>query len=329
MIRAEGLSRVFDSSPPWLVRALTGRPQRLLHAVNEVSLEIEQGTTYALVGESGSGKSTLARLLVGLLAPTQGQVFWENTPIAGAGARFPQPLRRRVQMIFQDPYASLNPRHRVAELLAEPLQVFRLREGRKAISQRTEELLAQVGLSATASQKFPHQFSGGQRQRLAIARALACEPDFIVCDEPTSALDVSIQAQILNLLKELQAELGLTYLFITHDLAVVRFVADQIGVMYLGRLIEEGPAAEVFATPRHPYTKLLLEAAPDVRRIGHVQAPLTGEIPDPFAPPAGCPFHTRCPYVEAQCLREVPAWRGVAHRARCWRVGADAATDGD
>jgi peptide/nickel transport system ATP-binding protein len=213
-----------------------------------------------------------------------------------------------MNMIFQDPYASLNPRWRVQDIVAEPLRAFKLTTGRAETATRVGALLSQVGLSPADGEKFPHEFSGGQRQRISIARALSSEPDFLVCDEPTSALDVSVQAQILNLMRGLQDRLDLTYLFISHNLAVVRHMADELGVMYLGRIVESGPAASIFAEPRHPYTRLLLDAIPDLDRIGRVRPPLQGEVPSPISPPSGCPFHPRCPLARERCRVEKPAY---------------------
>src|SRR5947208_7985872 len=242
LLELEAVSRDFDVSRPWLNRVLEHEPRRLLRAVDRVSFSVESGETLALVGESGSGKSTVARLIVGLYAPTEGSVHFNG---------------RRMQMIFQDPYASLNPRWRVRDIVAEPIRALHTRR-------RVDELLVQVGLSPDDGEKYPHEFSGGQRQRISIARALAGEPDFLVCDEPTSALDVSVQAQILNLMADLQSRLGLTYVFISHNLAVVSHIADRVGVMYLGRVVELGPAVRLFASPRHPYTRMLLDAVPDL-----------------------------------------------------------------
>ena len=251
-VRVEGVSRVFEK------RSLFSKTQRV-EALKNVSLTIEQGQTYALVGESGSGKSTLARIVVGVDDATSGQVSIAGHPIS---MLMPKANRREIQMVFQSPYASLNPRWRVSDLIAEPLKAFGLVENKQAMQELVTELLEQVGLQADDARKFPHQFSGGQRQRISIARALSSNPKFIVCDEPTSALDVSVQAQVLNLLKDLQSELGLTYLFITHDLAVVKTMAHKIGVLKQGELVEEQSADALFAAPQHEYTKALLVAAP-------------------------------------------------------------------
>jgi len=301
------LSRSFDISRPWLNRVIERAPKSYLKAVEDVSFTIGKGETLALVGESGSGKSTIAKLIVGLLRPSAGEIRFEGKSLAagldGADARR---LRRRFQMIFQDPFASLNPRWRVADIIAEPLKVFEGGMSGEQRRRRVGELLELVGLSAEDGIKFPHQFSGGQRQRIAIARALAAKPDFIVCDEPTSALDVSVQAQILNLMKDLQAEFGLTYLFISHDLSVVRHMADRIGVLYLGRLAEIAESRKLFLEPRHPYTRMLLDAVPDLEMTGRKRKRVEGEIPNPIDPPTGCAFHPRCPFQFDPCDRIVP-----------------------
>jgi len=256
------------------------------------------------VGESGCGKSTVARLAVGLYRPSAGQVMFDGRDLAEARAASDQ--RRRMQMIFQDPYASLNPRWRVRDIVAEPIRAFGLLTDAAAQEARVAELLTQVGLSPLDGHKFPHEFSGGQRQRISIARALSSNPEFLVCDEPTSALDVSVQAQILNLMKELQSRMGLTYLFISHNLAVVRQVSDQIGVMYLGRIAELAPAESLFRRPRHPYTRALMEAIPDLDMTGRVRIPVGGEVPSPINPPTGCAFHPRCPLAGPRCKAERP-----------------------
>ena len=266
-IRVEQLCRRFDLSEPWLVRMIYRKPKRFLNAVDNVSFAIERGKTYALVGESGSGKSTIARIAVGLLGPSSGRILIDghNLHDRELSQAEHRRIRQRLQMVFQSPYASLNPRWRVGNILAEPLRTFSLVDGRQAEQNRVDELLEQVGLSASDARRFPHEFSGGQRQRISIARALASRPDFIVCDEPTSALDVSVQAQVLNLLKELQHDLGLTYLFITHDLAVVRVMAHTIGVLKSGQLVEEQDTATLIESPESDYTKMLIRSAPRIR----------------------------------------------------------------
>ena len=294
LLKLEAVSRDFDVSRPWLNRVLEHEPRRMLRAVDQVTLGIDKGETVGLVGESGCGKSTVARLIVGLYAPSEGRIEFSG---------------RRLQMIFQDPYASLNPRWRVQDIVAEPIRFL-------GTGQKVEELLVQVGLSPDDGEKYAHEFSGGQRQRISIARALAGEPDFLVCDEPTSALDVSVQAQILNLMSDLQRRLGLTYLFISHNLAVVSQVADRVGVMYLGRIVELAPAAQLFSRPRHPYTRMLLDAVPDLGMSGRARTPVRGEVPNPLSPPTGCAFHPRCPHANERCRREVPAFiDGVACHA--------------
>ncbi|MFY7856835.1 MAG: ABC transporter ATP-binding protein [Rubrivivax sp.] len=308
LVEVQGLSKTFDVSAPWLNRVIERKPRQFVHAVDDVSFRIARGQTLALVGESGCGKSTVARLLVGLYAPTAGRVLFDGQPTGfdrpGTAQRT---LRRRMQMIFQDPYASLNPRWKVLDIVAEPLREHGLVAQPDAVRQRVGELLQSVGLAAADGEKFPHQFSGGQRQRISIARALATQPEFLVCDEPTSALDVSVQAQVLNIMKDLQRSRGLTYLFISHNLAVVRHVADAVGVMYLGRLVEVSPKRTLFATPRHPYTRMLLDAIPDMRMSGRSRTPVQGEVPNPLNPPSGCAFHPRCPHANARCKSERPA----------------------
>ncbi len=316
LVRLVDVARTFDVSPPWLNRVLERKPRVLLKAVDGVSLSIRRGETLGLVGESGCGKSTVARLIVGLYAPTRGRIEYDGVVLAGTGAALADDARlrrarRSMQMIFQDPYASLNPRWRVSDIVAEPLVVQDEALPRDEIDERVGTLLAQVGLAAADRTKYPHQFSGGQRQRISIARALATEPAFLVCDEPTSALDVSVQAQVLNLMRDLQRRLGLTYLFISHNLAVVHHIADRVGVMYLGRIVELAPTAGLFGDPRHPYTRMLLDAVPDLRMTGSSRTAVAGEVPNPLDPPPGCAFHPRCPHADDRCRREAPALRAV------------------
>jgi peptide/nickel transport system ATP-binding protein len=304
MLELRDAARYFDVSRPALQRLIAHEGKRILRAVDGVSLAVPKGTTLSLVGESGCGKSTVARLAVGLYRPSGGQVMFDGRDLAEARAASDQ--RRRMQMIFQDPYASLNPRWRVRDIIAEPIRAFGLLPNRAAEEARVAELLTQVGLSPLDGHKFPHEFSGGQRQRISIARALSSNPEFLVCDEPTSALDVSVQAQILNLMKELQSRMGLTYLFISHNLAVVRQVSDRIGVMYLGRIAELAPAESLFRRPRHPYTRALMEAIPDLDMTGRTRIPVGGEVPSPITPPTGCAFHPRCPLAGPRCKAERP-----------------------
>lgn len=313
LVEVQDLAKVFDVSSPWLNRVVERQPRRFVHAVDGVSFGIDAGRTLALVGESGCGKSTVARLLVGLHEPTRGQVLFDGQPTQQALSSVQiRSLRRRMQMIFQDPYASLNPRWRVKDIVAEPLREHGLVKDKAEVSDQVEALLRAVGLAAADAGRYPHQFSGGQRQRISIARALATRPEFLVCDEPTSALDVSVQAQVLNLMKDLQRERGLTYLFISHNLAVVRHVSDDVGVMYLGRLVELAPKAALFEAPRHPYTRMLLDAIPDLHMSGRARTPVQGEVPNPLNPPTGCAFHPRCPHANARCSQERPRWQSLA-----------------
>ena len=309
LVEVRDLAKVFDVSAPWLNRVIERKPRQFVHAVDGVSFTIERGKTLALVGESGCGKSTVARLLVGLYQPTRGDVRFDGQPTdAKQNAAGLRTLRRRMQMIFQDPYASLNPRWKVLDIVAEPLREHGLAQATDdGLRQQVGALLLQVGLAASDVDKFPHQFSGGQRQRISIARALATQPEFLVCDEPTSALDVSVQAQVLNIMKDLQRSRGLSYLFISHNLAVVRHVADDVGVTYLGRLVEVAPKLELFSHPRHPYTRMLLDAIPDIHMSGRARTPVQGEVPNPLNPPSGCAFHPRCPHANARCSSERPA----------------------
>lgn len=312
-VQVRGLTRRFDVSKPWLNRVLQMEGRKLLTAVEEVNFDIQRGRTYALVGESGSGKSTIAKMLVGLIRPSAGKVLIDGVDLQNADEDSAKTLRQRIQMIFQDPYASLNPRWRVRDIVGEPYAAFN-EVDKPAIERKVDELLEKVGLGSKDALKYPHEFSGGQRQRIGIARALASDPEFIVCDEPTSALDVSVQAQVLNLMRDLQRDLGLTYLFITHDLAVVRYMADQVGVLYLGRLIETAPRTALFSDPRHPYTQMLLDSAPQLDGFDRVHETSGGEIPDPINRPSGCHFHPRCPSVTDQCRQQFPEERHQGDR---------------
>ena len=290
--------------------------RRTVHAVSGVSLEIRAGETLGLVGESGCGKSTLGRMLMHLIPPTKGEILLRGTPVTAlSDAEFMQ-YRRQLQMVFQDPYASLDPRMTVRSLIAEPLETYRMCRTKEETTRRVLELMETVGLPGEFLRRYPHQFSGGQRQRIAIARAVAPDPDLVVCDEPVSALDVSVQNQILNLLKELQRSRGLAYLFISHDLSVIRYISDRIVVMYLGKICERGPTEEVFREPLHPYTRFLTESVPlpDPHHRRQRACPLPGEMPSPLNPPAGCRFHTRCPYASARCAQEEPALRPAGGR---------------
>jgi len=290
-----------------------------VRAVDGVSFALNRGETLALVGESGCGKSTTARLVLRLIEPSAGTLRFAGEDITGIGGSALRAMRRRMQIVFQDPYASLNPRLTVAETIAEPMQVHGIGDAASR-RRRVEELLSLVGLRSFHAQRYPHEFSGGQRQRIGIARALSVQPDLVVCDEPVSALDVSIQAQVVNLLKDLQRRFGLAYLFIAHDLAVVKHVADRVAVMYLGQIVETASKHDLFTSPRHPYTRALLAAIPhpDPRRRGQVK-PLGGDLPSPLNPPQGCRFHTRCPFAQERCRQEVPELRRLApgHEAAC------------
>jgi peptide/nickel transport system ATP-binding protein len=311
LLQVSDLAKIFDVSAPWLNRVIDRKPRQYVHAVDGVSFAIEKGKTLALVGESGCGKSTVARLLVGLYGATRGSVAFDGVDTRTLDAQQTRTLRRRMQMIFQDPYASLNPRWKVHDIVAEPIREHGLVTDEAEQRAKVAELLGSVGLAAADAEKFPHQFSGGQRQRISIARALATKPEFLVCDEPTSALDVSVQAQVLNIMKDLQRQQGLTYLFISHNLAVVRHVSDQVGVMYLGRLVELADKALLFGQPRHPYTRMLLDAIPDIHMTGRARTPVQGEVPNPLNPPSGCAFHPRCPHANARCSAERPALKTI------------------
>jgi peptide/nickel transport system ATP-binding protein len=307
LVEVRDLGRIFDVSKPWLNRVIERAPRRLLTAAAEVTFSIGRRETFALVGESGSGKSTVAKMVVGLIAPTTGEVIIDGVSMSNPKDDSDRRrLRRRIQMVFQDPYASLNPRWRALDIVAEPIRAFGIAQSDAETTRQVGDLLRTVGLDPADGTKYPHEFSGGQRQRIAIARALASKPEFIVCDEPTSALDVSVQAQILNLMRDLQDRFGLTYLFISHNLAVVRHMANRIGVMYLGRLVEVAPARELFRAPRHPYTRMLLDAVPDLDLTGRARKPVEGEIPNPVNPPTGCTFHPRCPFAFERCRSERP-----------------------
>ncbi len=308
LLEAVGLSKNFTVGS-----RLSPGGRKTVRAVDNVSLQVWPGETVGLVGESGCGKSTLGRCLVRLYDVTSGELRFKGEDISRYGRRQLRPIREEMQMVFQDPYASLNPRRRVGDLIAEPLRVHG-RRSRAEIAARVRELMGLVGLSPDQLERFPHEFSGGQRQRIGIARALALEPHLIVADEPVSALDVSIQAQIVNLLADLQDRLGLTYVIIAHDLSVIRQVSDRTAVMYLGSIVELGPTDELYRAPAHPYTQALISAVPvpDVDRAARNRIVLTGDVPSPIDPPAGCRFHPRCRFAQDRCRRERPALREIA-----------------
>jgi len=323
LIELRGVSRRFVKTLD--VAAKIGRKlgarvsEETVHAVDRVDLAVMPGEVVGLVGESGCGKSTLGRLAVGLLGLSEGERRWKGQPVDRTRAVDARDLQLRMQMIFQDPYASLNPRMRVVDIVGEAPVVHRLIAPRQRV-EYVGLMLNRVGMDPTLMRRYPHQFSGGQRARIGIARALAVKPEFLVCDESVAALDVSIQAQVLNLFMELKGALNLTYLFISHDLGVVRFIADRVVVMYLGRVVETAPAAELFERPSHPYTRALLAEIGKVEPRKRTFVPIKGEIPSPLAPPPGCHFHPRCPYAMPICREQVPALDEVApaHRSACW-----------
>ena len=291
-----------------------------MHAVDGVSLDVAPGETLGLVGESGCGKSTTGRCILRLIEPTSGEIWFQGRDVTALEGEALRAMRRDMQIIFQDPFASLNPRHTVGGIIGEALTIHGLVKGRQEMEDKVVQLLETVGLRPEHMRRFPHEFSGGQRQRIGIARALAVEPKLIVCDEPVSALDVSIQAQVINLLEDLQEKFGLTYLFIAHDLSVVEHISDRVAVMYLGRVVEVATSEELYANPLHPYTEALLSAVPiPDPKIKRKRIVLQGDVPNPIRPPSGCHFHTRCPIAEARCKTEVPQLKSVGgrHQVSC------------
>ena len=318
LVRVENLTKHFPIRKGMLIERVVGAVQ----AVDDISFTIERGETLGLVGESGCGKTTAGRTLLGLYPATSGKTFIDGHSVYDARGSELMQIRRKAQMIFQDPYASLNPRWTVNSIVSEPLRVHKLLSNQKARDERVKELLELVGLNARHINRFPHEFSGGQRQRIGVARALASDPLFIVCDEPISALDVSIQAQVVNLLEKLQDQLGLTYLFVAHDLSMVRHICDRVAVMYLGVMVELAERDELYENPLHPYTKALLSAVPvpDPRKERErKRVILTGDVPSPINPPSGCRFHPRCPIAVERCKVDVPEWRELqpGHHVAC------------
>ena len=329
LLEIEELKKYFP-----LPASFWGKKSGNIRAVDGVSFALTSGKTLGLVGESGCGKSTLGRTILRLYEPSGGRIRFAGRDITTVSRRELQPLRRQMQIIFQDPYSSLNPRMTVSEILSEPLIIHQVGTAKER-AQRVDQLLERVGLSAQMRGRYPHEFSGGQKQRLGIARALALSPQLLICDEPVSALDVSIQAQILNLLKDLQAELGLAYLFISHNLAVIEHSSDEVAVMYLGRIVEQAPREALFAAPQHPYTKALIAAIP-LPQVAKPGSPsrqrqvLAGDVPNPAAPPQGCHFHPRCPLASERCRREAPLLRsvdGASHLAACHNISCTLSSD--
>lgn len=320
LVRVQDLKMYFDVD-----KKMFSRHKRTLKAVDGVSFGIERGRTFGLVGESGCGKTTVGRTIVRLYTPTDGAIYYDGKDIAKLDNKQIAPYRRKMQMIFQDPYASLDPRMTVGDIIAEPIRAHKLYSKDSECKERVRELIATVGLKPDHIARYPHEFSGGQRQRIGIARALASNPEFIVCDEPISALDVSIQAQVVNELEELQASLGLTYLFVSHDLSMVRHISHDVGVMYLGHMVEMAPVEELFAHMQHPYTRALLSAVPiaDPDLAAKSQRiVIQGDVPTPIDPPSGCPFRTRCPYAKDICAEQRPEMRdiGGGHYCACHMV---------
>jgi len=321
LVTVQGLKKYFPITKGILIRRVVGA----VKAVDDISFNIHRGETLGLVGESGCGKTTTGRTILQLYRPTAGHVIYDGTDLTQVKGQSLRNLRKRMQMIFQDPYASLNPRWSISRIIGEPLRVHKILEGKKAQEERIKHLLELVQLDPYHLNRYPHEFSGGQRQRIGVARALASAPEFIVCDEPISALDVSIQAQVVNLMEDLQDQFGLTYLFIAHDLSMVRHICNRVAVMYLGVIVEMSDRDEVYDHPQHPYSKALLSAVPipDPRATrARQRVILEGDVPSPSNPPAGCRFHTRCPIVGEECRVDIPKWREIApgHFVACHKV---------
>ncbi|QKV20013.1 ABC transporter ATP-binding protein [Oricola thermophila] len=322
LLQVEKLSKTYLGRSTLLDR-ITGAVPPTVRAVNDVSFSVERGEILGLIGESGCGKSTLGRSILRLHEPTSGKVRFDGTEVTALGADDLKVLRRRMQIIFQDPYASLNPRRTVAEIVGLPLSLHRIVTNRSQERELVVEMLEKVGLKSSHLDRYPHQFSGGQRQRIGIARALVSNPEFIICDEPVSALDVSIQAQIIQLLLDLKRDMGLTYVFISHDISVIGYLSSRVAVMYLGEIVELGPVESVLTRPRHPYTQSLMSAVPEVDAPGKLKrVRLTGDLPTPLNPPSGCKFHTRCPLAIKRCSQETPVTEMLEpdHRVACHRA---------
>ena len=317
LVKIENLTKNFISK-----KSFFGKPLSYVHAVDNVSLDIFKGETLGIVGESGCGKSTLGRSILRLTEPTSGKVIYDKTDLVSLSKEDMRQMRKRLQLVFQDPYASLNPRMTVKDLIKAPLDVFNIGNESERM-EKVFQIMKQVGLTEEQLNRYPHEFSGGQRQRIVIARAIILDPEFVVCDEPVSALDVSVRSQVLNLLNTLQKEKNLTYMFISHDLSVVKYISDRIAVMYLGRVVELAEKDELYSHAAHPYTKALLSAVP-IAEVGRKReiSVLEGDVPSPINPPKGCYFNTRCPYADERCAAEVPAWKEVekGHFAACHHI---------
>ena len=319
MLRVTNLTKEFPIN-----QGVFKKSKVAVHAVTDVSFEVREGETMGLVGESGCGKSTAGRSVLRLIEPTSGTTEYKGRDITNLPSGEMRMLRRELQMIFQDPYTSLNPRIQIGKIVEEPMRIFKMYDSNKEYRDRAMEMLSKVGIRPDQYTRYPHEFSGGQRQRIGLARTLVLNPKMIICDEPVSALDVSTQSQVLNLLAEIKEKMGITYIFISHNMSVVKYVSDHIGVMYLGHMVEQAPSEEMFANPLHPYTRALLSAVPEVNpEVKKERIVLPGDIPSPINSPSGCVFHNRCPYATEECTYVVPAFREVAqgHKVACAKAG--------